>query len=380
MKGVDLLVIQPTPFCNINCSYCYLPDRSNTNKISAEIVARTIDSLIREQLIGDKLSIAWHAGEPLVLPPSFYIPLFELIASRLNTTDIPVQHCMQTNGTLISQEWCDCIISHQIKIGVSIDGPEHIHDAKRKTRSGKGTFIKVMEGIRQLQLNNIPYHAIAVVTEQSLADPDSFFDFFYHNGFFQLGLNIEEVEGSHTRSSVFADGMTEKVKAFYTHLFHRYMNSDKRMRIREFDRCMEAILRNPETPDITNLQSETHQNTPMAIISVDHQGNFSTFSPELIGQTAPDFNNFILGNILESGFLHAKGASLLNLLTMEINKGIKKCKKECDFFHVCGGGAPANKYFENGTFNSSETKYCNYNIKMPTELVLAYLEEQLSLA
>lgn len=63
----------------------------------------------------------------------------------------------------------------------------------------------------------------------------------------------------------------------------------------------------------------------------------------------------------------------------EINKGIDKCKKECDFFHVCGGGAPANKYFENGTFNSAETKYCNYNIKMPTELVLAYLEEQLSL-
>jgi uncharacterized protein len=286
---------------------------------------------------------------------------------------------MQTNGTLITQEWCDCINTHQIKVGVSIDGSENIHDARRKTRNGKGTFKKVMDGICLLQANKIPYHAIAVVSKESLDDPDAFFDFFYNNGFYQLGLNIEEIEGCHTESTVFAAGMMENVKAFYSQLFHRYIESDKHMRIREFDRCMSAMLRDPATPDITLLQSETHQNTPMAIVSVDHKGNFSTFSPELIGQYAPMYNNFILGNILQTDFLSNRNGGLLKKLTNEINSGIKKCKKECEFFHVCGGGAPANKYFENGTFNSSTTKYCEYNIKMPTELVLSYLEEQLLL-
>lgn len=115
----------------------------------------------------------------------------------------------------------------------------------------------------------------------------------------------------------------------------------------------------------------------MSIISVDYLGNFSTFSPELIGQSAKDYNNFIFGNILETTFRQAQKGDLLKIISKEINSGIKKCKKECDYFSVCGGGAPANKYFENGTFNSSATNYCKYSIKVPTDLVIGHLEKEL---
>jgi uncharacterized protein len=377
---VDLLVIQPTPFCNINCSYCYLPDRNNPKKITEGIIERIIEALIEGKLIHKQLSIVWHAGEPLVLPPSFYQPLFQLVKYKLQPLGISIQHSIQTNGTLITQEWCDFIKEYGIKIGVSIDGPQPVHDANRKTRTGKGTFDAVMKGIGLLQSNNIGYHGIAVVSENSIADPEEFFAFFYNNGFYHLGLNIEEIEGVHQQSSIFSDGLYDKITSFYSHLFDRYMNSDKHMSIREFDRCINAILRNPEIPDITQLISETHQSSPMAIISVDYLGNFSTFSPELIGQSAKDYNNFIFGNIMDSSFDKSEKKYLLQNLTDEINLGIAKCKSECDFFHVCGGGAPANKYFENGTFNSSETKYCKYNIKVPTEIVLDFLEKKLSIA
>jgi uncharacterized protein len=102
-------------------------------------------------------------------------------------------------------------------------------------------------------------------------------------------------------------------------------------------------------------------------------GNFSTFSPELIGQSAPAFNNFIFGNVSEGSFIGAHEA--MEKAGADIQSGIEKCRATCDFFSVCGGGAPANKFFEIGSFNSSVTNYCRYNIQVPTELVLEYMEE-----
>jgi uncharacterized protein len=379
MKGVDLLVVQPTPFCNINCSYCYLPDRNNTQKITSSIVESIIDRLIADNLLAKELAVVWHAGEPLVLSPGFYRPLFELFHTKLQPYGISVHHTIQTNGTLINQEWCDFINEYSIKTGVSIDGPQAVHDANRKTRSGKGSFEAVMNGIAALGLNKIPYHAIAVVNEKSLEDPAAFFNFFYNNGFYELGLNVEEIEGVHQQSTLFSEPNFEKVKTFYAAIFDLYIKSDQHMHIREFDRCISAIMREPKTKDIRRLNPETHQNIPFAIVSVDCLGNFSTFSPELIGQAASSYNNFIFGNVLQSGFLQPERKEALRLLTSEINNGILKCKKECSFFSVCGGGAPANKFFENGSFNSSETNYCRYNIQVPIELVLSYMEEKLLL-
>ncbi len=335
--------------------------------------------LVHDKLMQPTLSVVWHAGEPLVLSSAFYSPLFQALESKLAPEGVSIQHSIQTNGTLISQQWCDLINQYGIKTGISIDGPREVHDAYRRTRNGKGTFDQVMEGLSLLASNGIGYHGIAVVTEKSIDDPDAFFDFFYTNGFYHLGLNIEEVEGTHKQSTVFSAGLHEKVIAFYSRLFQLYMESDKHMRIREFDMCIQAITRDLDLLDITKLTTQSHQNKAFAILSVDYRGNFSTFSPELIGQAEPKYNNFILGNIFTSDFLNPERGDLLRLLSREINQGIRKCKKECDFFSVCGGGAPANKYFENGTFNSSETNYCKYNIKIPAEIVLSYLEKTLQI-
>jgi uncharacterized protein len=286
---------------------------------------------------------------------------------------------MQTNGTIITQQWCDLIIKYDIKVGISIDGPREVNDASRKTRNGRGTFDKIMEGIAILQQNNIPYHAIAVLNEKSLYNPDEFFDFFYNNGFYELGLNIEEVEGIHKHSSLFEENTFGKLVSFFSRIFDLYKRSDGHMAIREFDRCMEAILREPGRLNIKKLSTETQQNIAMLILSVDYMGNFSTFSPELIGQPNKEYANFIFGNIFQNTFSDIKQNKLFKSVQNDIDKGIQKCKAECDFFYVCGGGAPANKFFENGSFNSSETNYCRYNIKIPTELILSYLEEKLQI-
>ena len=97
-----LLVIQPTPFCNIDCSYCYLPHRTNKKRMTLELAEQVFERLFKFPSIQDSVGIVWHAGGPMVLPVSYYEEMFALIR-RLAGSRIEVQHSFQTNGTLIDE-------------------------------------------------------------------------------------------------------------------------------------------------------------------------------------------------------------------------------------------------------------------------------------
>src|SRR5215471_17641665 len=119
----ELLVIQPTPFCNIDCSYCYLPHRTNKKRMSLEMAEQVFSRLFSFPSIGDHVGVVWHAGEPMVLPVSYYEEMFALV-QRIAGSKIDVNHSFQTNGTLITEEWCDFIGKWRVNVGLSIDGPE----------------------------------------------------------------------------------------------------------------------------------------------------------------------------------------------------------------------------------------------------------------
>ncbi len=375
---LDLLIIQPTPFCNIDCSYCYLPDRKNTGKISQATIEKIADRLLESNLLQKDFTVVFHAGEPLVLPPSFYRHIFETLNARFSGLPYKVSYSIQTNGMLITHEWCELINEFEVRIGVSIDGPQFIHDAKRKNRNGKGTFNEAMRGVGLLQKHGIRYHSIAVVGEHSLNHAAEIFSFFYDNGFYSLGLNIEELEGNNQSAAINQSQFSEKIEQFYHTMFELFVKSDRKMMVREFQSSFGAILRQPEIPDITELRVDTHQTVPFGIITIDHLGNFSTFSPELLGQKAPAYHNFILGNVHTSPLENPERADLLARLKHEIANGLDKCKGECPYFPVCGGGAPANKFYENGSFETTETQYCKYHIKSPINITLNYLENNLA--
>ncbi len=376
---LDLLVIQPTPFCNINCSYCYLPDRGNKARISLETIRQIIQRLKQDNIVESEITVVFHAGEPLVLAASFYREIFKEFDTAFKDSAVHIRYAIQTNGMLINEDWCKLIREYSINIGISIDGPQFLNDKKRIGRNGRGTFDKTMQGIALLKKFEIPYHAIAVITEESLEYALEIFEFFYQNGFYSLGLNIEEQEGINISAAVLASTSENRVKAFYEQMFDLFLKSDRHLSIREFQSSLNSILRNPETIDITQLKIDSHQTDPLGIISVDYLGNYSTYSPELLGQPCIEYDNFILGNVSESGFARPSNTKLLDRMNKEVNDGIAKCKSECSYFPVCGGGAPANKFYENKSFASTQTQYCKYHIQMPVDLVLTYLEKELEI-
>lgn len=377
LSSVSLLIIQPTPFCNINCDYCYLPDRNSTKRIPIHILSRVIESIFADGLIGERLSIVWHAGEPLALPIDFYKQAFQAI----NTLPIErekITHFIQTNGTLINEQWCEFIKEHTINLGLSIDGPAFIHDAHRKTRRGSGTHAQIMKGVETLRRHDIDFHVIAVITEQSLDYPDEIFRFFLDNGIQRIGFNIEEMEGAHQATTLAEGSVGQRMKHFLHRLHALQKGSKGAVKIREFDNAYRAIAHSSEG-DLQEISSRNDQVVPFKIVSVDCDGKLSTFSPELLDVKSSAYGDFCFGNIMTNELLDITKSDKFNRVLEDIQEGVRLCAETCEYYSLCGGGAPSNKYFENGTFASTETMYCRYTIKMPIDIVLSDLEEALKI-
>ena len=366
---LDLLVVQPTPFCNLDCSYCYLPDRLNRDRISPDTLDRLFAWVFSSGLARRPFTVVWHAGEPMVLPPSFYAAAIDIIA-RHNRGNLPVAHHFQTNATLVDRDWCDFLRATGVNVGVSVDGPAFLNDRCRRTRGGRGTHARVLEGIARLREAAIPFHVISVLTRESLDYPDEIFDFFVEQGFDRVGFNVEEIEGPNQSSSLAGADVDESYRRFLSRFFDLVSRSEHPMHVREFDSMIAAILNESEE------RPRTHETVPFAIVSVDHRGRLATFSPELLGLSAPRYGDLSLGSVLQDSLEDVLASPRFAAIGGDVAAGVERCAGECAYFRFCGGGAPANKVFENGSFDSTETLFCRLTRKAVLDVVLARMESR----
>lgn len=372
---INLVVIQATSFCNLNCDYCYLPNRELKNTLSLDLIDPIFKNVFTSPFLGDEFTICWHAGEPLAAPISFYQAAFKLIeeaAAKYNQKGVQIFHSVQTNGTYINQQWCDFFQENNVCVGVSLDGPDFIHDAHRQTRKGTGSHSNTMRGISFLQKNNLPFYVISVITENSLNYPDEMFNFFRENGINDVGFNFEEIEGINKSSTLAKIGTSAKYSRFMEVFWELTSQAKGKFKLREFETICSLIYADSRL-------TATDMNTPFVLVNIDYQGNFSTFDPELLSVNLEPYGNFILGNVLEDSFESVCDTEKFQKIYEDIQKGIKLCSENCQYFGVCGGGAGSNKYWENGTFASSETMACRYRIQVVTDLILAKLENSLGL-
>ena len=368
MPKIELLVIQPTPFCNIDCRYCYLPNRNAKAVVAPATLANLFTQVFASGWLEDSLSVVWHAGEPMVVPIGFYRDAFQLI-DRAKPRELTVTHSFQTNGTLIDDAWCEFFAKAHVNLGVSIDGPKLFHDRNRRTRSGHGTFDKTIAGIRRLRRHNVTFHVISVLSAVSMAAPREMFDFYVEEGIERVCFNVEESEGDHVSQS-FADSDVEG--AYYRFLgeFWRLSSAmpGKIKFIREVEHALQQVIRPKDAPFSNQLVE------PFAITSMDWAGNISTFSPELLGLKNAQYGDFLLGNINHDALVEMPQRGNLARMLKDIQAGVAMCRERCEYFSVCGGGEPVNKLAENGSFVSTATTYCRVTKMRATDLVLDALE------
>ncbi len=166
--------------CNLDCKYCYYLDKKLLYNDKRQLMTeQTLELFIKQYIAAQTtpyMQFVWHGGEATIRPLDFYRKAIEL--QRKYGAGMQIDNCLQTNGTLLTDEWCRFLHDNNWLVGVSIDGPEEFHNEYRRDRAGKPTFRNTMRGIALLNKHKVEWNAMAVVNDYNADYPEDFYDFF----------------------------------------------------------------------------------------------------------------------------------------------------------------------------------------------------------
>ena len=168
-RGFTSMVKPVGSLCNMCCKYCYYLDKAALYDYRQPLMSdELLERYIRANIEGNNspvIAFAWHGGEPLLAGKEFFRKAVAL--EQKYAEGRTVENSIQTNGLLLDDEWCAIFRDNNFLVGVSIDGPEHIHDAHRVDAGGQPTFARVMKGIERLYRNRVEYNTLTTVNIHS---------------------------------------------------------------------------------------------------------------------------------------------------------------------------------------------------------------------
>lgn len=334
--------------CNLACSYCYYTEKAYLYKddsrhiMSEELLEKFIKEYIEMQTTPQVL-FTWHGGETMMRPLSFYKRVVELQQKYAGGRQI--DNAIQTNGTLITEEWCRFFQCHNWLVGVSIDGPQEFHDEYRRTRSGKPSFHQVMKGIGMLNRFGVEWNALAVVNDFNADYPLEFYHFFKEIGckYIQFTPVVERIyihsdgrrlasPGDNTKMELAEFSVTPSQWGhFLCTLFDEWVRNDVgEYYIQLFD---------------TTLANWMHVMPGLCSMAENcgHAGVME-FNGDVYSCDHFVFPEYKLGNIYHQSLVEMMYSQ--RQLTFGANKKDKlpnQCK-ECDFLFACNGECPKNRF------------------------------------
>jgi uncharacterized protein len=186
--------------CNLRCKYCYYLEKKNLYPHAGSYVMseELLDEFIRQYLASQTMNevlFTWHGGETLMRNIGFYRKAIEL--QKKYGQGRHIDNALQTNGTLLTDEWCRFFKENNFLIGISIDGPQHCHDVYRKDRDGRPSFFKVMQGISLLKKHGVEFNVMGVVNDYNADYPLEFYRFFKEIDchYIQFSPIVETIDG-----------------------------------------------------------------------------------------------------------------------------------------------------------------------------------------
>ena len=314
--------------CNLSCRYCYYLEKANLypqqEPLSEELLETFIQQYIEAQTMPQVL-FTWHGGEPLLRPLSFYQRALEL--QQLYARGRQIDNCLQTNGTLLTDEWCEFLRENRFLVGISIDGPQIFHDAYRCH-----SFDKVMRGIQLLQQHSVEWNAMATVNHLNADFPVEFYRFFKDIGcqYLQFTPIVErESRGQITDFSV----TPEQWGRFLCGIYDEWVKEDVGQ---IFVQLFDATLANwaGEPPGICSMSPTCGRAAAMEangdVYSCDH----FVFPEYRLGNIRQQSLTAMLYGERQQQFGRNKSATLP-----------RQCR-ECQFLFACHGECPKNRFLK----------------------------------
>ncbi len=179
--GAFQVMVKPIgPVCNLNCTYCYYLEKENLykNRKNFTMPEDVLESFIKQQIESQGVPVVqfvWQGGEPTLLGIDYYKRALEM--QQKYAGEKKIENVFQTNGTLLNDEWCEFFAKNDFLIGISIDGPEHIHNHYRVNKAGEPSFDKVMHGIDLCKKHKVEFNTLTVVNDYNQDYPLEIYHF-----------------------------------------------------------------------------------------------------------------------------------------------------------------------------------------------------------
>lgn len=338
-------IIKVQSTCNLNCRYCYYLGPRGMQK-KERMSRSTLEHTIREVLLANKnrARFFWHGGEPLLAGIDFYQHVIEL-QKKYKCNGQKIINSIQTNGTLIDPEWVTFFKENNFQIGISLDGPEDIHNENRIYHSGRGSFLEIQTGIELLKKAKVNFGILAVVTKSSLRHTERIYRYFADNALWNIDFlphtEIDPETGQWIIGSITAEEFTQFL---LTVLEIWFQEDNNRLHIRSLENLITGLVGG--RPNICKFARTCHR-------FVMVQPNGDIYADDNFGVN-PDFH---FGNLCEQSLEMILQTQRYRDFTKSVSDIKPECI-ECQWYSICGGGCSYRRYMKKNDFYD-EAYFCN---------------------
>jgi len=362
MNNIALLIKPASYTCNLNCTYCFYKSTNNLYEKATLMTLETLEELLMKtfEIDAHVIQFIWQGGEPTLMGLDFFKEVVRLQKALKGNNQV-IENSFQTNGILIDESWCRFFKEEgNWLIGISLDGPEDIHDHYRIDYNGNGTFSQVMSAINLLKKNGVPFNILILLNDVSVKQPERIWKFFKKENFSHLQfINCfewdENIEGL-TDFSV----KGEEVGSFYIKLFDLWLKEGfPRVSIRLFEDILMHHFQNRHgsCSFLPNCAS---------YLVVEHNGDVYPC----------DFfvkEEYKLGNVSESPLIDfLQKPKRFDFHKMKENL-VSECL-QCTYKSFCNGDCIKFRQTENNKDFRNISEYC-----VATKMLMKHIESQLSI-
>ena len=347
--------------CNLRCRYCYYLEKdhlyagNDAHFMSERLLEKFIADYMQAQTTPEVL-FTWHGGEALLRPIAFYQRALQL--QRRYARGRQVVNSIQTNGTLLTPEWCEFLRENGFLVGISIDGPRDVHDAYRRTSADGPSFDRVMQGLQLLKDHHVEWNALAVVNNLNVEQPREFYRFFKDIGcqYLQFAPIVERIV-SRDDGLTLAPGMQEGGRLtshsitpsqwgrFLCELFDEWVVADVGS---IFVQIFDATLANwvGVTPGICSLSAHCGHAAVM-----EHNGDVYSCDHFV-------FPEYRLGNLNEKTITEMVYSPQQQRFAQMKTAMLPRQCRECPFLFACHGECPKNRFLRDKYGNAGLNYLC----------------------
>jgi uncharacterized protein len=341
------LLAKPTgAICNLDCAYCFFLDKEvfypgSKFRMSDEVLEQYIKQLI-ESHRADQVTVAWQGGEPTLMGLDFYRKAMAL-EEKYRRPGMTFLNTMQTNGTLLNDDWCEFFKEHNFLIGLSIDGPRLLHDIYRLDKGGQPTFDKVMRGLRLLQKHEVEYNLLTTVNRVNADYPLEVYKFLRDEAGTDWMQFIPVVERINENGlTLYQEGSTvsersvlpEQFGHFLSIIFDEWVHHDVG---RVYVQTFEAAIRN--WMGLPSSGMCVFNKTCGEGLAIEHNGDLYACDHFV----EP---NYLLGNIQDEHMIELVASEQQLNFGADKRDSLPQYCLECDVRFACHGECPKNRFIE----------------------------------